>query len=193
MTESSEKTISRSKICTITPEKVTTRTVVIPDDLEAVKKLWFDYLVWGNDKMQELYGVHPHNPKEAVEQDIQQISKFQPPYGQLVLAIYAGKICGLGSLKSISPEIGEIKRMFVDPTFRRIGAGRAILEGLLVEAKKVGYKKVRLDSPKFMEAAHSLYRSFGFLDIEAYPEMEIPAEFKDYLVFMELDLTEDKN
>ncbi|MGM9509057.1 hypothetical protein ACS5NO_15085 [Larkinella sp. GY13] len=68
-------------------EKVKTRTVVIPDDLEAVKKLWFDYLVWGNDKMQELYGVHPHNPKEAVEQDIHQIDKFQPPYGQLILAM----------------------------------------------------------------------------------------------------------
>ncbi|GAB2557321.1 GNAT family N-acetyltransferase [Spirosoma areae] len=172
-------------------EKVKTRTVVIPDDLEAVKKLWFDYLVWGNDKMQELYGVHPHNPKEAVEQDIQQISKFQPPYGQLILANYEGKVCGLGSLKSISSEIGEIKRMFVDPTSRRIGAGRAILKELLVEAKKVGYKKVRLDSPKFMEAAHSLYRSFGFRDIDAYPEMEIPVEFKDYLLFMELDLTDE--
>ena len=170
-------------------EKVVTRTVVIPDDLEAVKKLWFDYLVWGNDRMQELYGVHPHNPKEAVEQDIQAINKFQPPYGQLILAICEGKVCGLGSLKSINPEIGEIKRMFVDPTFRRIGAGQAILEGLLNGAKKIGYKKVRLDSPKFMEAAHSLYRNFGFRDIEAYPEMEIPSEFKDYLLFMELDLS----
>lgn len=169
-------------------EKVETRTIVIPDDIEAIKKLWFDYLVWGNDKMQELYGVHPHNPKEAVEQDIQQISKFQPPYGQLIIAVYEDKICGLGSLKSINSEIGEIKRMFVDPAFRRIGAGRAILEGLLVESNKAGYKKVRLDSPKFMEAAHSLYRSFGFRDIEAYPEMEIPAEFKDFLLFMELDL-----
>jgi GNAT superfamily N-acetyltransferase len=170
-------------------EKVLTRTAVIPGDLEAVKKLWFDYLVWGNDKMQELYGVHPHNPKETVEEDIKQISKFQPPFGQLILAIYDGKACGLGSLKSINPEIGEIKRMFVDPSFRRIGAGQAIIEGLLSEAKKVGYKKVRLDSPKFMEAAHSLYRNFGFRDIEAYPEMEIPAEFKDYLLFMELDLS----
>ena len=141
--------------------------------------------------MQELYGVHPHNPKEAVEQDIQQISKFQPPYGQLLIAVYEGEICGLGSLKNINPEIGEIKRMFVDPTYRRIGAGRAILKGLLVEAKKVGYQKVWLDSPKFMETAHSLYRSFGFHDIEAYPEMEIPAEFKKYLLFMELDLTDD--
>ncbi|MCX6218548.1 GNAT family N-acetyltransferase [Spirosoma sp.] len=168
--------------------RVKTRTVVIPDDLEAVKKLWFDYLVWGNDKMQELYGVHPHNPKEAVDQDIQQISKFQPPYGQLILAIYEGEVCGLGSLKRINPDIGEIKRMFVDPASRRIGAGRAILDRLLLEAKKVGYKKIRLDSPKFMEAAHALYRRVGFRDIDAYPEMEIPAEFKDYLLFMELDL-----
>ena len=113
---------------------------------------------------------------------------MQQPYGQLILAIYDGKVCGLRSLKSINPEIGEIKRMFVDPTFRRIGAGQAILEGLLSEAKKVGYKKVRLDSPKFMEAAPSLYRNFGFREIEAYPEMEIPAEFKDFLLFMELDL-----
>ncbi|RIV20004.1 N-acetyltransferase [Fibrisoma montanum] len=172
-------------------EKVKTRTVVIPDDLEAVKKLWFDYLVWGNDKMQELYGVHPHNPKEAVDQDIQQISKFQPPYGQLILAIYEGEVCGLGSLKRINSDIGELKRMFVDPAIRRIGAGRAILNRLLLEAKKVGYKKIRLDSPKFMEAAHSLYRSVGFRAIDAYPEMEIPAEFKDYLLFMELDLTDD--
>ena len=42
---------------------------------------------------------------------------------------------------AINSEIGEIKRMFVDPTFRRIGAGRAILEGLLIESKKTGYKK----------------------------------------------------
>ena len=125
-------------------EKVKTRTVVIPDDLEAVKKLWFDYLVWGNDNMQELYGVHPHNPNEAVEQDIQQIGKFQPPYGQLILAIYEGKLCGLGSLKRINSDIGELKRMFVDPASRRIGAGRAILDRLLLEAKKVGYKKFGL-------------------------------------------------
>ena len=172
-------------------EKVETRTLKLPDDIEAVKKLWFDYLVWCNDKMQEFYGVHPHNPKQAVEQDIQQISKFQPPYGQLILAVYQGKVCGLGSLKTINSEIGEIKRMFVDPTVRRVGAGRAILEGLLLEAKNVGYKKVRLDSPKFMQAAHCLYRSYGFCDIEAYPEMEIPAEFKDYLLYMELDLIDD--
>lgn len=165
------------------------REAILPYDLEDIKKLWFEYLTWGNVQMQSLYGTHPHNPKEAVEQDIASIDKFLPPHGRLMLAVYEGKVCGLGSLKSINPEIGEIKRMYVDPTFRRIGAGRAILESLILEAQKTGYKKIRLDSPKFMEAAHSLYRSFGFKDIPVYPEVEIPEEFRQYLLFMELALT----
>ena len=79
--------------------------------------------------------------------------------------------------------------MYVDPSFRKIGAGRAILQSLINAAKETGYKKVRLDSPKFMEAAHSLYRSFGFKDIPVYAEVEIPEEFRQYLLFMELDLS----
>ena len=39
-----------------------------------------------------------------------------------------------------------------------------------------------------MEAAHSLYRSFGFAEISVYEEVEIPEEFKQYLLFMEIDL-----
>lgn len=174
-------------------QKVEIRPILIPDDIESVRILWFNYLSWGNDKMQELYGVHPHNAKESVEQDIENISMFQPPFGQLILAVYNGNICGLGSLKYINSEIGEIKRMYVDPMYRQIGAGRAILEGLILEAKKVGYSKVRLESPKFMKTAHLLYMSFGFRYIEAYPEIEIPAKFIDYLLFMELDLTKAGN
>ena len=79
--------------------------------------------------------------------------------------------------------------MYVDPNFRKIGAGRAILQGLLNAAKETGYQKVRLDSPRFMDAAHSLYRSFGFAAISAYEEVEIPEEFRQYLLFMEIDLS----
>ena len=164
------------------------RDARLPNDIDFIKKLWTDYLTWGNDKMQMLYGVHPHNPAETVSEDIKNIDKFLPPNGRLILAVVNEKACGIGCRKSINEEIGEIKRMYVDPSFRQIGAGRAILKGLLNAAKETGYKKIRLDSPKFMEAAHSLYRSIGFKDIEPYPEMEIPQEFKDYLLFMEIDL-----
>ena len=117
------------------------------------------------------------------------IDKFQPPAGRIMLAFIDNNACGIGCLKSINKEIGEIKRMFVDPTFRQIGAGRTLLQSLLKAARESGYKKVRLDSIKFMEAAHALYRSYGFKDIPAYEEVEIPEAFRQYLLFMEIDLS----
>jgi GNAT superfamily N-acetyltransferase len=169
------------------------RDAQLPSDIDCIKQLWTDYLRWGNDTMQLLYGVHPHNPEEAVQEDILNITKFLPPNGRLILAFTNGNACGIGCLKSINDEIGEIKRMYVDPNFRKIGAGRAILQGLLNAAKETDYKKVRLDSPKFMEAAHSLYRSVGFKPIPAYPEVEIPEEFRQYLLFMEIELPQAFN
>jgi GNAT superfamily N-acetyltransferase len=166
------------------------RDAQLPGDFDSIRQLWMDYLTWGNDNMQMLYGVHPHNPAEQVEQDIKAIDKFLTPNGRLTLAFIDTTACGIGCLKAISEEITEVKRMYVNPSFRKAGAGRAILQSLLHVAKESGYKKVRLDSPKFMEAAHSLYRSFGFKDIPVYPEVEIPEEFRQYLLFMELDLTE---
>lgn len=160
------------------------RDAQLPKDLDSIRQLWIAYLTWGNDKMQMLYGVHPLNPKEAVQQDIESIDKFFSPNGRLMLAFIDGNTCGIGCLKSINEEIGEIKRMYVDPSFRNIGAGRALLQSLLTAAIETGYKKVHLDSPKFMEADHSLYRSFGFNDIPVYDEVEIPEEFRQYLLFM---------
>jgi GNAT superfamily N-acetyltransferase len=171
-----------------TNSTIETRDAQLPNDIDCIKQLWTDYLTWGNNEMQMHYGTHPHNPTEAVKEDINNIDKFLPPNGRLILAYIDKKPCGIGCLKSINNEIGEIKRMYVDPSFRKIGAGKSILQSLLNAAKETGYKKVRLDSPKFMEAAHSLYRSFGFRDIPVYEEVEIPEEFRQYLLFMEIDL-----
>jgi hypothetical protein len=56
------------------------------------------------------------------------------------------------------------------------------------ESQLTGYKRVRLDSPDFMTAAHSLYRASGFKDIGPYPESEIPDEYKPHWIFMERNL-----
>jgi GNAT superfamily N-acetyltransferase len=170
---------------------VDVRDAVFPNDVRTVRRLWLDYLTWGNEEMQARHGVHPHAPAETVEHDIADVAKFQPPEGRLVLAYRDGQPCGIGCLRRIGHGVGEIKRMYVDRTFRRAGAGRAILERLLTDAREAGYHKVRLDSPDFMTAAHALYRSCGFRDIEPYAESEIPEEFRVYLLFMELDLQAD--
>jgi GNAT superfamily N-acetyltransferase len=163
------------------------REVRFPEDLQIVQKLLIDYLSWGNGQMQFHFGVHPHNPAQQVSEDIQNIDKFLPPHGRMLLAYKGNEVCGIGALDGIESKTGEIKRMYVDPSFRNLGVGKAILNTLLDFAKKEEYQKVRLNSPKFMQAAHSLYRSVEFYEIEVYPEVEIPEALRQYLLFMELE------
>jgi GNAT superfamily N-acetyltransferase len=97
-------------------------------------------------------------------------------------------VAGLACMRRIREDIGEIKRMYVRPAFRRKGIGRALVNELLSEARAIGYPRIRLDSTRFMHEAHSLYRSVGFQEIEPYPESEIPEEYWQYWIFMELQL-----
>jgi GNAT superfamily N-acetyltransferase len=92
-------------------------------------------------------------------------------------------------MQRIGPDTVEIKRMYVEPSHRRAGVGRALLGKLIAAAQAERYTRVRLDSPDFITAAHDLYRSTGFVDIDSYPESEIPDEHKAHWVFMERMLT----
>ena len=164
------------------------REASIPGDISAIERLWLEYLVWGNDTMQARHGIHPHDPRQAVTLDLLNIAKFQPPDGRLLLAEREDLVCGVGCFRRIAPGIAEIKRMYVEPSARGSGAGRRLLEGLLAAARTDGYSRVRLDSLDFMTEAHGLYRRLGFRDIPPYPESEIAAAFRPYMVFMELTL-----
>jgi len=85
--------------------------------------------------------------------------------------------------------------MYVRPENRKSGLGRAMLNRLVAEAIQIGYERIRLDSARFMEAAHQLYRTTGFSEIAAYQGSEIPKEWQAYWIFMEMDLRgmKDKN
>ncbi len=112
--------------------------------------------------------------REAVDHDLAAIDQFQPPGGLILLSFDAHRAFGIGCLRRIGPDTAEIKRMFVEPLHRRMGAGRALLDELVAAAALAGYARVRLDSPDFMTAAHAMYRARGFVDIGPYPESEIP-------------------
>ena len=111
-----------------------------------------------------------------------------PPDGRLLLAFDEDAAVGIACMRRIGPLTAEIKRMYVQPSHRRAGIGRVMLDRLIAEARTVGYERIRLDSPDFMTAAHSLYRSSGFVRISPYAESEIPDEFKPHAVFMEKPL-----
>jgi GNAT superfamily N-acetyltransferase len=156
----------------------------LPQDADAVGRLWLDYLEWGNDGLHANFGFRLP-VQEFVERDLASIGKFIPPEGFLLLALADGEAIGTAALQRIGTSTGEIKRMWVAPACRRGGVGGAMLDRLIATAEAAGYGSVRLDSPLFMTAAHALYRSRRFMDIAPYAESEIPDRYKPHWVFME--------
>jgi putative acetyltransferase len=76
------------------------------------------------------------------------------------------KILGMGALKRLDAQLGEVKAMRTHPEHLRRGVASALLEHILAEARTRGYKKVSLETgsgPAF-EPALALYHRRGFLD-----------------------------
>ncbi|WP_345205113.1 GNAT family N-acetyltransferase [Fodinibacter luteus] len=160
------------------------REAELPVDVDAIGRLWLDYLNWGNDGLDARFGFRLP-VQEFVERDLASIERFLPPAGRLLLAFEDGEAVGTAALQSLGTSTAEVKRMWVAPECRRGGIGGDMLDRLISVAEAAGYGSVRLDSPLFMTAAHALYRSRGFMDIAPYPESEIPDRYKSHWVFME--------
>lgn len=117
--------------------------------------------------------------------------EYAPPEGCLLLAVDdaaapqgGGGPAGCVALRRLSPEICEMKRLYVRPAHRGSGAGRLLAEAIILEGRRRGYAKMRLDTVPAMERARSLYRALGFTDIPAYRFNPIPGT-----LYMEMALS----
>ena len=61
----------------------------------------------------------------------------------------------------------EFVKMYYLPEMRGLGLGKIMLELCIEEAKKLGYKKMYLETLTNMHAARGLYEKFGFKQIES--------------------------
>jgi len=155
---------------------------------QPIRALFWEYLQWANTKVEEKFGVS-FDIAAMLEDDMNTLDKFMPPKGRLLLGYADDEPRGVASLKALTESIGEVKRMYVRPQARNRGLGRALLAQLLEDARLAGYTLVRLDSDRFMNEAHQLYRNIGFREIEAYEGSEIPKEFQKNWIFMERELS----
>jgi GNAT superfamily N-acetyltransferase len=149
-----------------------------------VRNLFWEYLQYANERLNEEYGID-FDIASMVESDMEKLEIFAPPDGRLLLAMEGPEAAGLACMRRVRSDVGEIKRLYVRPEFRGRGIGRKLVDGLIREARIIGYPRMRLDSTRFMVEAHSLYQSAGFHEIDEYPESEIPEEFRKQWVFME--------
>ena len=97
---------------------------------------------------------------------------YADPQGALLLAMVDGELAGCCALRPLTsvdyPNAGEMKRLYVRNTYRRLGLGRQLAEAILDAARVVGYHHVLLDTISEMESARALYEDLNFKEIPPY-------------------------
>lgn len=93
---------------------------------------------------------------------------YAAPTGCLLLAIHEGQPVGCVGLRPLGTGICEMKRLYVRPQFRGLGAGQALARAIVQQARTLGYKRMRLDTLVSLDKAQALYENLGFVDIAPY-------------------------
>ncbi|MEQ8762756.1 MAG: GNAT family N-acetyltransferase [Planctomycetota bacterium] len=73
---------------------------------------------------------------------------------------------GIARLVGGEPDVCELRKMYVLPAGRGLGAGRALLEHSLRAATEHGYRLCYLETLGHMKQAQKLYESYGFERLE---------------------------
>lgn len=128
-------------------------------DLECIRTLFREYA--------DSLGVNLDY--QGFEDEVRDLpGKYAPPAGMLLLAFNNDEVVGCVGVRPIDDETAEMKRLFVRPSGRGLGIGRTLAEAAIRFATVTGYSRMRLDTLPQMERAQELYRSLGFMPIDAY-------------------------
>lgn len=93
---------------------------------------------------------------------------YAPPNGRLIVAKSENELAGCVALRPQKPDVAELKRLYVRPSFRGRGLGQLLLERIVAEAIAAGYKEAVFDTLPSMTIALRMYRDFGFVETEPY-------------------------
>ncbi len=134
---------------------------------------------------EHLRNMHELSPPESVH--ALDVSKLKSPEITFWSVRDGDQLLGCGALKELSPVHGEIKSMRTPAAIRLRGAGRAVLNHIIFEAKIRGYKRLSLETgpAQTFAAAHKLYSSAGFQQCGPFGDYKLDP----HSVFMKLDLT----
>lgn len=158
------------------------------DDLDEVRRLFRAFVSWHRQRHPgDLHLLDAYFDEAEWQGELTDLpGAYAPPDGTLLLCYEKGLALGCVAAKRIGPDSCEMKRIFVAPTARGHGAGRALAEAVVDRARDAGYRHVYLDTSVRQTEAIELYRSLGFVDSEPY--YDVPEELLGWLVFFRLDL-----
>jgi len=90
------------------------------------------------------------------------------PPDSFTVATSDGTPVACGGVQRIGDRVGEIKRMWVAPSWRGAGLGSRLLRHLESVAADAGHRVVRLDTNATLDEAISMYERAGYTAIERY-------------------------
>ncbi|AGX44414.1 GNAT family N-acetyltransferase [Clostridium saccharobutylicum] len=109
--------------------------------------------------------------------------KYGLPYGRLYIVKVENEVAGCIGLRKIDDENCEMKRLYVKPKFRGHKIANKLVETIIDDAKRIGYRSMLLDTLPFLEGAIHLYKKFGFYETQSYNNSPM-----DTSIYMKLDL-----
>lgn len=109
--------------------------------------------------------------------------KYAPPKGQIYLVFVDGELAGCAGMKPSDDSHAELKRLYVRPAFRGRNLGETLTRRIMDDARKAGYRYLRLDTLPGLKSALKLYRRLGFREIDPYYDCLVPGT-----IFMEIEL-----
>jgi GNAT superfamily N-acetyltransferase len=103
------------------------------------------------------------DPDEADDVD-----DYTAPGGCFLAVSRGGDVIGCGAIRSVSAEVGEVKRMWIRPDARGEGLASLLLDALIEQSRAIGHTRLLLDTNAVLTQALALYRKHGFEPIERY-------------------------
>lgn len=97
--------------------------------------------------------------------------KYISPDGALFLATNKNSVIGCGAIKKLGSakhKTCEMKRLFVRPEARGLGAGKKLVLRIIEEGIRLGYSTMYLDTLDKLNKAMNLYESVDFTVTEPY-------------------------
>jgi putative acetyltransferase len=112
---------------------------------------------------EHLRSMHSLSPPESVH--ALDLERLRAPGITFWSAWDGDVLLGCGALSELDARHGEVKSMRTPDALRRRGAGRALLQHIIDEARSRGYTRLSLETGSMaaFEPAHRLYESAGFV------------------------------
>lgn len=120
--------------------------------------------------LDELISRYYHRPAEESEivEEMGDGSDLMGPHGVLLVARDGEVPVGCVGVRWLSPEVGELTRVFVCAGARRGGGGARVVGAAEEMARERGVRRMLLNTRKDLTEAIALYRGLGYRETDPY-------------------------